>query len=76
MTVCYYCCRPARELRPYGPDGAAVCFACMSSTPAREAEAVAVFARRLDSVARVTGVAQLTPAGPVPCILPRPAKIV
>jgi hypothetical protein len=35
---CHYCGATDRELRPYGPGGAKVCFECATSTPEREAE--------------------------------------
>jgi hypothetical protein len=39
---CHYCQQPFSDpddLRPYGPDGALVCFDCAMATPERKAEA-------------------------------------
>ena len=33
---CFYCKIEFLELRPYGPNGAMVCFACAMSTPERK----------------------------------------
>lgn len=45
--TCYYCKKPG-DLRPYGPDGALVCFPCATSTPERESTAVAGFSAVLN----------------------------
>jgi hypothetical protein len=34
--ACYDCGTTEKELRPYGPNGSWVCFACAMSTPERE----------------------------------------
>lgn len=44
---CHYC-SAARDLRPYGPGGAWVCFPCATATPAREEAAKAEFLSKLD----------------------------
>lgn len=61
---CHYC-NKTEDLRPYGPRGAMVCFACAMSTPERKAEAERNFQAQLDasgSVAVVDG----SSAGPYP----------
>lgn len=45
--VCCYC-GTSRDLRPYGPGGAPLCFGCMKATPEREAEAKRQFGGMLD----------------------------
>jgi len=40
---CLYCGTTDRELRPYGPGGAALCFPCMAAEPGREEEAGKMF---------------------------------
>ena len=55
MITCHYC-GTSRDLRPYGPKHAMVCFACATETPDREREARQNFA------------VQLASAGPVACI--------
>lgn len=54
---CHYC--PATEdLRPYGPNGAMVCFDCATATPDREMEAKRQFEMQLNgsgSVAVIDG---------------------
>ena len=51
--ACIHCKTDQAELRPYGPNAAWLCFACMTATPEREAAAKAMF------------IAQLEAAGPV-----------
>lgn len=61
---CHYCDK-TRDLRPYGPRGAMVCFGCATSTPQREAEAKRNFLTQLDAcgpVAMIDG----SDAGPYP----------
>lgn len=75
---CHYCQRPAgrghHELRPYGPGGASVCFACVKRDPAIEAQVTQEYLRRLDEAAAVTGQAVLTPDGPVAFVVPGPSE--
>lgn len=52
---CHYCDK-TRDLRPYGPRAAMVCFGCAMSTPARKEEAARNFGT------------QLAASGPVACI--------
>jgi hypothetical protein len=64
--TCCVCGRGARqgvELRPYGPQGAPICFRCARSTPELEAEAKAQLRKRLDGL---EGSVIATPAGPAP----------
>lgn len=55
------------ELRPYGPGGALICFACMKATPEAEAQAGAAFGALLDAGEAMspTATTMLTNAGPV-----------
>ncbi len=53
---CYYCGPTDRDLRPYGPGGATVCFPCATGTPEREAAAKAAFGAQLDAMAAVTDI--------------------
>ena len=52
MDKCIYCGDTEKkeevELRPYGPDGAWVCFPCATETPEREKETVKAFHSQLD----------------------------
>lgn len=52
-------------LRPYGPDGALVCFTCAFATPERRAQTEAQFKKALDGI---DGPAVFTPNGPAPLI--------
>lgn len=54
----------AAELRPYGPNGAWICFNCMTASPEREAEAKRQFSAQLNACkfAAVLG----EPTGPRP----------
>lgn len=50
---CYLCHKaeeddPEVEIRYYGPKGAPICFDCMISNPAREAEAKRQFSAQLE----------------------------
>ncbi len=42
MTCCY--CDKTTDLRPYGPNGAMVCFQCAMASPKRKAETERNFA--------------------------------
>lgn len=50
---CIHCGSSDTELRPYGPDGADVCFACAMQSPEREAETRRQFALQLNEAAAV-----------------------
>jgi hypothetical protein len=43
---CHYC-DEGSDLRPYGPNGAFVCFSCTMGTPERKKEAEAQFVNQL-----------------------------
>ena len=58
MSECCYCGPTEKELRPYGPGGASVCFPCAMATPEREATAQGAFGALLDA-------AEVISAGPV-----------
>ena len=45
---CYYCGTTTKELRPYGPKGADVCYPCGTS-PEHEQETKAAFGALLDA---------------------------
>lgn len=68
QRVCHYCGSTDRELRPYGPGGAFVCFPCVTATPEREQAAARAFGALLEAV----GAASQAPVqigleeGPVP----------
>lgn len=49
------------DLRPYGKDGAPICFPCMKADQAREKEAERQFQKMLDA----PGATVLTDEGPV-----------
>lgn len=51
MKKCCVCGSSKEELRPYGPDGAPICFPC-ATTPAREAATKKELDRRLVEAAK------------------------
>jgi len=53
-----------KELRPYGPNGADICFGCMMESPEREEEATRQFAMQLDACGDVAIIG--TSVGPYP----------
>ena len=57
-----------RELRPYGPGGAMVCYECAHSTPERRAETEGAMGALMDAASAVGGgVATIgTKEGPMP----------
>ena len=61
---CQYCPKTG-DLRPYGPRGAMVCFACAMSTPARRAETERAFGLQLDACGDAA-VIDGTEVGPYP----------
>ena len=64
---CCYCGSTERELRPYGPGGADICFPCATETPEREEAAKGVFGTLLDANSAISDIVQIgTPEGPVP----------
>lgn len=71
MSACYYCKQTIelRELRPYGPGGALVCFPCATATPEREQAAANAFMTLLDGAEAIspTGIVAIgEPNGPRP----------
>lgn len=46
---CHYC-SVTKDLRPYGPRGAMVCFGCAMSTAERKAETERNFQAQLDAI--------------------------
>jgi hypothetical protein len=54
----------AVELRPYGPNGAWICFYCMKSSPEREAEAKKQFGAQLEASGKTVLIGERT--GPRP----------
>lgn len=56
-------CGAGRDLRPYGPDGAPICFKCAMETPDRKAEAERQLAAMLGEAGPVS---VLTEDGPMP----------
>ena len=65
MMKCYYCGDESRDLRPYGPRGAMVCFGCAMATPERKAETERNFGSQLDACGDVA-VIDGSPVGPYP----------
>ena len=61
---CHYCTK-STDLRPYGPRGSMVCFACATSRPEREAEAKRNFGAQLDAAGPVA-LLDGTEVGPYP----------
>lgn len=60
---CHYCgC--AGDLRPYGPNGADVCFPCAMGTPERKAETANMFAKQLEACGDVAVIGESV--GPYP----------
>jgi hypothetical protein len=64
---CWFCDEIKPEMRPYGPGGHNLCFACLKATPEREAAARRAFGVQLE-VAEVAGqgVSVLTERGAEP----------
>lgn len=59
---CIYCDKEG-DLRPYGPNGAYLCFKCLKSTPERQRDAESQFSNQLYHCGNV---AVATKNGPVP----------
>lgn len=62
---CHYC-GTLGDNRPYGPDGAWLCFPCLKSSPAIEAEAGRQFTAQLVACAPIAVIGEET--GPRPLI--------
>lgn len=65
QSICCYCPQ-TKDLRPYGPKGAWICFRCATATPEREAEAHRQLGALLDACERQGPIAVLTETGPRP----------
>jgi len=61
---CYLCHRTTVELRPYGPRGEWVCFACAFSTPERKAQTEASFSAQINACGDGAVIGE--PTGPRP----------
>lgn len=48
-TGCYFCSSTTAVLRPYGPGGSPICFACIKASPEREEAAALVYGALLDA---------------------------
>ncbi len=67
VRKCYYCGPTKEELRPYGPNGANICFPCMKATPEREEEAKNRFNQALGRASKLAPMVLIgTEVGPVP----------
>jgi hypothetical protein len=53
VSTCHWCGPTDRELRPYGPGGANICYPCMKADPGRERAAAGVFGALLDANAAI-----------------------
>ena len=62
-SECYYCSKIGKELRPYGPRGANVCFSCGTS-PQHEAETNRNFGALLDEAGPIAVIGE--ESGPRP----------
>jgi len=49
MITCCYCQSLEKEMRPYGPKGAMLCFDCMMAEPSRETEAKRQMLSQMDA---------------------------
>ncbi len=65
---CYSCGTEDKELRPYGPRGQMVCYACAFSTPEKKAETEKNYITQLQAAIEAGNgsVSVGTEAGPVP----------
>lgn len=61
---CLYCSTTTRELRPYGPGGAWVCFECAFGTPERKSQTEQAYAAQLDAAGPLAVIGE--PTGPRP----------
>lgn len=60
---CTYCGTKEEEMRPYGPDGAWLCFDCLMRDPEIEAAATKQFFAQLDACGSVALIG--TEVGPI-----------
>lgn len=63
-SECFYCGGADKEMRPYGPKGAYVCFACATATPERDKQTAQAFGAQLDAAGPVALIGEET--GPRP----------
>lgn len=61
---CHYC-SAASEVRPYGPRGEMICFACAMATPERKRQTERAFMAQIDACGDVS-VIDGTKVGPYP----------
>ena len=61
---CHYCEQFEKEMRPYGPKGAWVCFKCAMETPERKTQTEQNFGAQLEASGPVTLIGEET--GPRP----------
>jgi len=67
VKACSECGSTTAELRPYGLNGASICYACAMATPERKARATAALDARLDAIEASGGEALIGGEdGPVP----------
>lgn len=60
-----YVCGTTKDIRPYGPRGSMICFACMRADSKREAEAKTQFLTQLEACGDVAAI-DGTDIGPYP----------
>lgn len=63
-SECFYCSALHKEMRPYGPKGAYVCFDCAMATPERKAQTDKAFGDQMDAAGDVVVIGEET--GPRP----------
>jgi len=54
MGNCHYCGPTGEEMRPYGPEGADVCYPCATATPERNAETLARYQTLVEAAVAVS----------------------
>ena len=62
-SECFYCSKTGKEMRPYGPRGANICYSCGTS-PEHQAETARNFDAQLDAAGRVSVIGE--ESGPRP----------
>lgn len=65
QRACHYCKTAEKELRPYGPGGAWVCFPCAFETPERKAQTESAFADQLHAAGPVVMIGEETGPRPI-----------
>lgn len=69
MKICPTCLNTCEDydLRPYGKNGAWICYDCAMATPESQAEAKRQFMARMDAAEKVSNVVVIgEPTGPRP----------